>query len=156
LYQCVVACSKWQIDTYNVDEHIQRTLPLLDELCGIVLCPLFFLVFTKVAREGLLAPVAVAGVGDGCECGDGLVLAGVLQELEMVVLARVQERGKRGTYQGQGTVATHAVTSDADSVRVQLLEGREQSLGKILGNVRVHVVTLVVRLLCGIDVEASS
>jgi hypothetical protein len=53
-------------------------------------------------------------------------------------------------------VTTHAVTSDADSIRVQLLEGREESLGKILGNVRVHVVTLVVRLLCGIDVEAGS
>jgi hypothetical protein len=53
-------------------------------------------------------------------------------------------------------VTTHAVTSDADSIRVQLLEGRKESLGKILGNVRVHVVTLVVRLLCGIDVEAGS
>jgi hypothetical protein len=143
-------------DTYDVDEHIQRTLPFLDELCGIVLCPLFLLVFAKVTREGLLTPVAVAGVGDGCECGDGLVLAGVLQELVRIALARVQERGNRGAYQGQGTVTTHAVTSDTDSVRVQLLEGRKESLGKILGNVRVHVVTLVVRLLCGIDVEAGS
>jgi hypothetical protein len=87
LYQCVVACSKWQIDTYNVDEHIQRTLPLLDELCGIVLCPLLLLIFAKVTREGFLAPVAVAGIGDGCECGDGLVLARVLQELRLVASA---------------------------------------------------------------------
>jgi hypothetical protein len=87
--------SEWQIDTYDVDEHIQRTLPLLDELCGIVLGPLFLLVFAKVARESLLAPVTIAGVGDGCECGDGLVLAGVLQELRMVMLARAQEVGEK-------------------------------------------------------------
>jgi hypothetical protein len=63
-----------------------------------VLCPLLLLIFAKVAREGLLAPVAVAGVGDGCECRDGLVLAGVLQELEMVGLARVKGRENLGKH----------------------------------------------------------
>ena len=94
-----------------------------------MLCPFLLLVFAKVAREGLLAPVAVAGVGDGCERGDGLVLARVLQELRMIGLARVTRRENGEAYQGQGTVTTHAVTSNADSVRVQLLEGREESFG---------------------------
>ena len=53
-------------------------------------------------------------------------------------------------------MATHAVASNTDSVRVQLLEGRKESFGKILGNVRVHVVALVVRLFCGIDIEAGT
>jgi hypothetical protein len=66
-----------------------------------------------------------------------------------------EEEEEKRAYQGQGPMTTHTVTSDADSVRVQLFEGRKESLGKILGNVRVHIVTLVVRLLCGIDVEAS-
>lgn len=116
MYQCVVPHFGHRLDTYNVDEHVQRTLPLLDELCGIVLCPLLLLVFTEVAGEGFLTPVAVAGVGDGSECGDGLVLAGVLQELGVVVSAHVKMRGKEIAYQSQGTVATHAVTSNADPV----------------------------------------
>lgn len=60
-----------------------------------MLCPLLLLVFTEVAGEGLLTPVAVAGVGDGGECGDGLVLAGVLQELVVVVSARVKVRREK-------------------------------------------------------------
>ena len=118
MYQCVVTRFGVQIDTYNVDEHIQRTLPLLDELGGIVLCPLLLLVFTEITGEGFLAPVTVAGVGDRCECGDGLVLAGVLQELVTVALARAKRRWEERAYQGQGTVTAHAVASNTDSVRV--------------------------------------
>jgi len=121
-----------------------------------MLCPLLLLVFAEVTGEGFLAPVTVAGVGDRCESGDGLVLAGVLQELITVALVRAERRRKERSYQGQGTVTTHAVTSNADSVRVQLLEGSKESFGKILGDVRIHVVALVVRLLCGIDVEAGT
>lgn len=68
--------------TYNVDEHIQRALPLLDELGSVVLCPLLLLVLAEVSGEGFLAPVAVAGVGNWSEGGDRLVLARVLQELQ--------------------------------------------------------------------------
>jgi len=71
-------------------------------------------------------------------------------------LARAKRRWRERAYQGQGTVATHAVASNADSVRVQLLEGSKESFGKILSNVRIHVVALVVRLLCGIDVESGT
>ena len=59
-----------------------------------MLCPLLFLVFAEVTREGLLTPVAVAGVGDRCECGNGLVLARVFQELGMVALASVERTRK--------------------------------------------------------------
>lgn len=57
-----------------------------------MLCPFLLLVLAKVAREGLLAPVAVAGVGDGCEGGHGLVLARVLEELCAFVLVSVQNQ----------------------------------------------------------------
>lgn len=100
-----------------------------------MLCPLLLLVFTEVTREGFLTPVAVAGVGDGSECGDGLVLAGVLQELGVIESVLVRMRREKRAYQSQGTVATHAVTSNADPVRVQLLKGSKESFGKILGNV---------------------
>lgn len=46
-----------------------------------MLLPLLLLVLAKVSLESLLAPRAVDGVGDGCECGDGLVHARVLEEL---------------------------------------------------------------------------
>lgn len=44
--------------------------------------PLLLLVLAKVALEGLLAPGAVDGVGDGGKRRDGLVLARVAEELE--------------------------------------------------------------------------
>lgn len=46
-----------------------------------MLLPLLLLVLAEVAAKGLLAPWAVDGVGDGCKGGDGLVLAGVAEEL---------------------------------------------------------------------------
>lgn len=61
-----------------------------------MLSPLLFLVLAEVAREGLLTPVAIAGVGDGSECGNGLVLAGVLEELRRFGSAPfVGEPGKK-------------------------------------------------------------
>lgn len=53
-------------------------------------------------------------------------------------------------------MSSHAVSGDADSFRIQLLERREQGLGKLLGNVGVHVVALVVGFLGGVDVETSA
>jgi hypothetical protein len=67
-------------DTDNVDEHLQWAFPLLHKLRSIILLPLF-LILSEVSLECLFAPGAVDRVSDGCECGDGLVFAGVLQEL---------------------------------------------------------------------------
>lgn len=54
-------------------------------------------------------------------------------------------------------MSTHAVSSDTDPARVQLLrESSEDSLGQFLGDVTVHVVASVVRSLSGIDVEAGA
>lgn len=47
-----------------------------------MLLPLILLVVAEVALEGFLAPGAVDGVCDGCEGGDGLVLARVAEELD--------------------------------------------------------------------------
>ena len=46
-----------------------------------MLFPLLLLVLAKVAAECLLAPRAVDGVADGRKGRDGLVLAGVTEEL---------------------------------------------------------------------------
>lgn len=46
-----------------------------------MLLPLLEVVRAEVAREGLLAPRAVDRVSNGGERRDGLVFAGVLQEL---------------------------------------------------------------------------
>jgi hypothetical protein len=60
-----------------------------------VLLPLLLLVFAEVALEGLLAPGAVDGVGDWGKGRDGLVLAGVAEELERLV-SRLQKPGFHG------------------------------------------------------------
>lgn len=46
-----------------------------------MLFPFFLGVGAEVARKGLLAPGAVDGVADGRKCADGLVFAGVTEEL---------------------------------------------------------------------------
>jgi len=53
-------------------------------------------------------------------------------------------------------MSAHAVSRDTDSAPVELLEGRKESFRKFFGNVRVHVVALVVRLLSRVDVEARA
>jgi hypothetical protein len=57
-------------DTHHVDEHLQWALPLLYELCCVMLFPLLLLVFAKVSLEGLLSPWAVDWIGNWCECGN--------------------------------------------------------------------------------------
>lgn len=71
------------IGTYNVNKHIQWTLPLLNEFSGIMLLPLLlgFFVIAKVAFERFLAPGAINGVCDRRKCADGFVFAGVSEEL---------------------------------------------------------------------------
>lgn len=66
---------------HHVDEHLQRTLPLLDKLCCIVFLPLLLLILAKVPLESFLAPWTIDRVGDGREGGHGFVHARVLEEL---------------------------------------------------------------------------
>ena len=49
-----------------------------------MLAPLGLVVVTKVPIKCLLAPGAVTRVRDGGECADGLVFAGVTEELPLV------------------------------------------------------------------------
>lgn len=70
--------------TYNINQRIQRTRPFLDEFRGIVLAPLGLVVVAKVPIKCLLAPGAVTRVRNGGECADGLVFAGVTEELPLV------------------------------------------------------------------------
>lgn len=72
-----------------------------------MLLPLL-LVISKVSLERLLAPRGVDRVRDWRKGTDTLVHAWVLQE------------------QSQGTMATHAVSRNANARRVQLGEGRVQ------------------------------
>lgn len=53
-------------------------------------------------------------------------------------------------------MSAHAVACDADSAHVELFEGRGKRFWKLLGNVRVHVVALVVWLLGRVDIEACA
>lgn len=73
-------------ETYNVDENIQRLpRPLLHQLRRIVLRPLGLVSLAKVAPKRLLAPLAIARVGDGRERGHGLVFARVLEKLKKAI-----------------------------------------------------------------------
>jgi hypothetical protein len=53
-------------------------------------------------------------------------------------------------------VATHAVTSDADSAAVKFFEMFKQCLWELFGDVRVHVVVLAPRFLGCVDVETGT
>jgi hypothetical protein len=122
----------------NINQNIRGVGEFGQQLRRIVRSPLLLLVLAKVAAESLLAPRAVAGVGDGRESRHRLVHAGVLEE------------------QRQGTVAAHRVAGDGDAGAVELFELREQRVGQLVGDVAVHVVALVVGFLGGIDVEAGA
>lgn len=53
-------------------------------------------------------------------------------------------------------MTAHTVTRDANPARVQLRESSKDSLGQLLRHVSVHVVSVVVRRLGGIDVETGA
>ena len=144
--------------THHINQQLQRALPLLHQLGGIVLPPLGLVLLTEVALEGLLPPGAVDGVGNGREGGSRLVLARVLQELQAPVLVnQLSDCVLSGsTYQRQGAVAAHAVAGDADPAAVQNLKVREQRLGQLLRDVGVHVVALVIGRVCRVDVEPGA
>ena len=69
--------------TYHIDEDIQRfSRPLLHQLRRVVVRPLDLVVLAEIASERFLTPGAGARVGDGRKGGDGLVFAGIFEELE--------------------------------------------------------------------------
>lgn len=86
--------------TYNINQHIQRTRPLLDKFRGVVFPPLG-LVVAKVSIKRLLAPWAVTRVRDGGERTNGFVFSGVTEELHLSVSLSLCHGG-RGWGQGQG------------------------------------------------------
>jgi hypothetical protein len=53
-------------------------------------------------------------------------------------------------------MTTHTMSRNADLTRVELRKRRKDRLGKFLGDVGVHVVPIVVRCLCRVDVEAGA
>ena len=53
-------------------------------------------------------------------------------------------------------MATHAVPGNADPAAVELRKGGEQGLWKFLGDIRVHVVALIIGLLGGVNVETCT
>lgn len=125
-----------------------------------MLRPFRFLVFAEVARERFLAPGAVDGVCDGRKGRDGFVFAGVTEVLfqrgHFLSVQPLSNIALDRTYQRQRPVSTHAVTRDADPTRIKLWKRRKDRLGEFLGDVGVHVVPLVVRSLCRVDVEAGA
>ena len=121
-----------------------------------MLLPLL-LVLAEVALEGLLAPGAVDGVANRGKGRYGPVLAGVAEKLFESVRCFVPTRVKEGeTNQSESTVSTHAVTSDADFVGVELRESSKDGLRQLRGDVAVHVIAIVVWGVGGVDVEAGT
>lgn len=51
---------------------------------------------------------------------------------------------------------THTMTGNTHPPRIQLGKRCKDRLGQFLGDVRVHVVAIVVGRLCGVDVEARA
>lgn len=73
---------------YHVYQYVQRLpFPALDQLGSVVFRPFGLVVLAEVAAESLASPVAVAGVGDGREGGDGFVFTRVLQKLAIPYLS---------------------------------------------------------------------
>lgn len=138
----------------------------------------FRLVLTEVAAERLLAPGALARVGDGRKRGHGLVFAGVLEELcaradgrsamrydamqWAVIHAQKEREGKgrerkgRSAHQSQSAMPAHAVAEYTNALWIHLLEVVEDGLGQFRRDVAVHFVTLVPGRFRRVDVEAST
>lgn len=53
-------------------------------------------------------------------------------------------------------MAAHAVAHDADPATVELFKRGEDGLGKLLGDIRVHFVSLGPWILGCIDIESST
>lgn len=131
----------------DVDEGVERAaLPPLHQLGGVVAGPLGAVVGAEVAGEGLLAPGAADGVGDGGEGGDAPVEARVAQ------------------VEGEGAVAAHGVAGDGDAAAVEQVAegggtgagaGGEEGGGELGGQVRLHAVVGVEGRAGGVEVEGG-
>ena len=94
--------------------------------------------FTEISLESLFTPWSFQGVSDGCESTAALVFSRVLQE------------------QCQGTVATHAVSSDTDSRGIDLIETGEDGLGQLFCYIAIHLVSFGPRFCSCVNVEAGT
>ncbi len=102
----------WGQLTYHVDQDIEvTTFPFLQKLCRIVFGSLTLPIITEVPFEGLFSPGTLERIGDGREGTDAFVFARILQ------------------VQGQCTMSTHTVTTDANATGVYLTKSLEDSGG---------------------------
>lgn len=62
----------------------------------------------------------------------------------------------RRTYNSKSTMPTHTMTGNTHPPRIKLGKRRKDRLGQFLGDVRVHVIAIVVGGLCSVDVEACA
>lgn len=53
-------------------------------------------------------------------------------------------------------MSTHTVASDAHPLSIQIGKSSEDSLGQLFGDIAVHIITSVIRLLCGVDVKTGT
>lgn len=125
------------MDTYHVNEAVERSLPRLDELSGVMFLP-SLLIVAKVPGEGLLTPRAIRGVANRSPSTDALVHSGVLEE------------------QSQSAVAAHGVARDGNARGIEFLEVLEQHLGQLLGQVGFHEIVFAPGVLLRINVERRS
>lgn len=132
-----------------------------------MLGPFGFLSLAEIASECLLAPLAIARVGDRRERGHGLVFARILQELfggggnqydqqNAQYSLSHRRRRKCASHQSQSAVPAHTVPEDAHPLRIHLLEVVENGLGQLRGDVAVHFVSLIPGGFRRVDVEARA
>lgn len=156
----VISAKKRKGGTYDVDENVQRSLPFLDKLRSVVFFPFLLVVFAKVSIECLLSPRTVAWVRDRSKRADRLVFAGVSEELGQNIIFHIFVENKfvcnKETYKSKSTMPTHTMPSNTNARGVDFLECFKDSLREFLCDVAVHVVALVVRRLCGVNVETSA
>lgn len=110
---------------------------MLHQLRRIVLLPLLP-ILTEIPRKRLLAPGTRRRVRNGRPRTDALILARVLE------------------IQRQGAVSAHGVARNGHALRIQLLEVREDDVGQLVGDIRLHLVVLGPRLLRGVDVKGRA
>jgi len=82
---------------YHIDEHLQRSFPLLHKLCRVMLLPLLLLVLAEIAFERFLTPWAVDRICDWRKGRYRFVHARVLKELIELLAYASRENLKQHT-----------------------------------------------------------